>query len=110
MADFLTNITDMPKMGKIRSMLLQTPIYLMENFLNIQLALYDVFFRRVLFNKWICCILSDDNPHAIVETPINPQKVTIWCALLAEGIIGPYFFKKEAIQNVTVYNIMLQIW
>ena len=36
------------------------------------------------------------------ETPFHPQKVTVWCALCAEGIIFPYFFKNEAGHNVTV--------
>lgn len=53
-------------------------------------------------NKQNCRIWSDDNPQAIEETPLHPQKVTVWCALWAEGIIGPYFFKNEAGNNVTV--------
>ena len=32
----------------------------------------------------------------------RPQKVTVWCALWADGIIGPYFFKIEAGHNITV--------
>ncbi|GFV60657.1 putative transposable element [Trichonephila clavipes] len=28
-----------------------------------------------------------------VETPLHPEKLTVWCALWAGGIIGPYFFK-----------------
>ncbi|GFW85636.1 transposable element Tc3 transposase [Trichonephila clavipes] len=32
----------------------------------------------------------------------NPKKLTIWCALWAGGIIGPYFFKNDESHNVTV--------
>lgn len=53
-------------------------------------------------NKQNCRIWSDDNPQAIVETPLHPEKVTVWCALWAGGIIGPYVFKNDAGQNVTV--------
>ena len=53
-------------------------------------------------NKKNSRIWSDYNPQPIVETPLNTQKVTVWCALWAEGIIGPYFFKNEAGHNVTV--------
>ena len=37
-----------------------------------------------------------------VETPLHPEKLTVWCALWAGGIIGPYFFKNDGGQNVTV--------
>ncbi|GFV27114.1 uncharacterized protein TNCV_4853511 [Trichonephila clavipes] len=30
------------------------------------------------------------------------QKLTVWCALCAGGIIGPYFFKNDEGHNVTV--------
>ncbi|GFX00855.1 putative DD41D transposase [Trichonephila clavipes] len=30
------------------------------------------------------------------------KKLTVWCALWAEGIIGPYFFKNDEGHNVTV--------
>ncbi|GFW94747.1 uncharacterized protein TNCV_4247871 [Trichonephila clavipes] len=37
-----------------------------------------------------------------VETPLHPEKLTVWCALWAGGIIGPYFFKNDEGHNVTV--------
>ncbi|GFT35840.1 uncharacterized protein TNCV_2154101 [Trichonephila clavipes] len=42
------------------------------------------------------------NPQVYVETPLHPEKVTVWCALWAGGIIGPYFFKNDEGHNVTV--------
>lgn len=33
---------------------------------------------------------------------VTSAKVTVWCALWASGIIGLYFFKNDAGQNVTV--------
>ncbi|GFV66463.1 hypothetical protein TNCV_379901 [Trichonephila clavipes] len=30
------------------------------------------------------------------------KKLTVWCALWAGGIIGPYFFKNDEGHNVTV--------
>ncbi|GFW32036.1 hypothetical protein TNCV_2600621 [Trichonephila clavipes] len=32
----------------------------------------------------------------------NEEKLTVWCALWAGGIIGPYFFKNDEGHNVTV--------
>ncbi|GFW32130.1 putative transposable element [Trichonephila clavipes] len=42
------------------------------------------------------------NPQVYVETPLHPEKLTVWCALWAGGIIGPYFFKTDEGHNVTV--------
>ncbi|GFV23618.1 putative transposable element, partial [Trichonephila clavipes] len=42
------------------------------------------------------------NPQVYVETPLHPEKLTVWCTLWAGGIIGPYFFKNDEGQNVTV--------
>ncbi|GFW42180.1 uncharacterized protein TNCV_1206361 [Trichonephila clavipes] len=46
-------------------------------------------------NKQNCRIWSEDNPQVYVETPLHPEKLTVWCALWAGGIIGPYFFKND---------------
>ncbi|GFT75938.1 putative DD41D transposase [Trichonephila clavipes] len=53
-------------------------------------------------NKQNCRIWSGANPQVYVETPLHPEKLTIWCALSAGGIIGPYFFKNDEGHNVTV--------
>ncbi|GFV35765.1 uncharacterized protein TNCV_913551 [Trichonephila clavipes] len=46
--------------------------------------------------------LSEANTQVYVETPLHPEKLTVWCALWAGGIIGPYFFKNDEGHNVTV--------
>ncbi|GFW87282.1 transposable element Tc3 transposase [Trichonephila clavipes] len=55
------------------------------------------FHKRILFsdeehfwlngyiNKQNCRIWSEANPH--VETPLHPEKLTVWCALWAGGIL-----------------------
>ncbi|GFX05437.1 uncharacterized protein TNCV_1007591 [Trichonephila clavipes] len=65
------------------------------------------FHKRILFsdeahfwlngyvNKQNCRIWSEDNSQVYVETPLHPEKLTVWCALWAGGIIGPYFFKND---------------
>ncbi|GFT39011.1 putative transposase [Trichonephila clavipes] len=52
-------------------------------------------------NKQNCRISSEANPQVYVETPLHPEKLTVWCALWADGIIGP-FFKNDEGHNVTV--------
>ncbi|GFT66784.1 DUF4817 domain-containing protein [Trichonephila clavipes] len=71
------------------------------------------FHKRILFsdeahfwldgyvNKQNCRILSEANPQVYVETPLHPEKLTVWGALSAGGIIGPYFFKNDEGHNVT---------
>ncbi|GFT47394.1 DUF4817 domain-containing protein [Trichonephila clavipes] len=70
-----------------------------------EIAVVPDFHKRILFsdeahfwlnsyvNKQNCRIWSEANPHVYVETPLHPKKLTVWCALWAGGIIGPYFFK-----------------
>ncbi|GFX89255.1 uncharacterized protein TNCV_1339541 [Trichonephila clavipes] len=72
------------------------------------------FHKRLLFSDeahfWLngyvdkqnCSIWSEANPQVYVETPLHPEKLTVWCALWAGGIIGPYFFKNDEGHNVTV--------
>ncbi|GFS52159.1 DUF4817 domain-containing protein [Trichonephila clavipes] len=53
-------------------------------------------------NKQNCRIWSEANPQVYVETPLHLEKLTVWCALWAGGIIGPYFFINDEGHNVTV--------
>ncbi|GFU95392.1 hypothetical protein TNCV_2554021 [Trichonephila clavipes] len=57
------------------------------------------FHKRILFrdeahfwlngyiNKQNCSIWSEANPQVYVETPLHPEKLTVWCALWAGGIL-----------------------
>ncbi|GFX24657.1 putative DD41D transposase [Trichonephila clavipes] len=79
-----------------------------------EIAVVPDFQKRILFsdeahfwlngydNKQNCGIWSESNPQVYVETPLHPEKLTVWCALWAGGIIGPYFFKNDEGHNVTV--------
>ncbi|GFV03335.1 uncharacterized protein TNCV_4019321 [Trichonephila clavipes] len=79
-----------------------------------EIAVVPDFHKRILFsdeahfwlngyvNKQNYRICSEANPQVYVETPLHPEKPTIWCALWAGGIIGPYVFKNDEGHNVTV--------
>ncbi|GFS50846.1 uncharacterized protein TNCV_4847541 [Trichonephila clavipes] len=60
------------------------------------------FWLNAYVNKQNCRIWSEANPQVYVETSLHPEKLTVWCALWAGGIIGPYFFKNDEGHNVTV--------
>ncbi|GFX63054.1 transposase [Trichonephila clavipes] len=78
-----------------------------------EIAVVPDFHKRILFsdeahfwlngyvNKQNCRIWSEANPQVYVETPLHPEKLTVWCALWTGGIINPYFFKNDG-HNVTV--------
>ncbi|GFX46997.1 DUF4817 domain-containing protein [Trichonephila clavipes] len=78
-----------------------------------EIAVVPDFHKRILFsdeahfwlngyvNKQNCHIWSEANPQVYVETPLHPEKLTVWCALWVGGIIGPYFFKNDEGHNVT---------
>ncbi|GFV00016.1 transposable element Tc1 transposase [Trichonephila clavipes] len=60
------------------------------------------FYLNGYVNKQKCRIWSEANPQVYVQTPLYPEKLTVWCALWAGGIIAPYFFKNDEGHNVTV--------
>ncbi|GFW55055.1 uncharacterized protein TNCV_2786701 [Trichonephila clavipes] len=76
-----------------------------------EIAFVPNFHKRILFsdeahfwlngyvNKQNCRICSEANPQVYVETPLHPEKLTVWCALWAGGIIDPYFFKNDEGHN-----------
>ncbi|GFY36242.1 uncharacterized protein TNCV_4846141 [Trichonephila clavipes] len=76
-----------------------------------EIAVVPDFHKRILFsdeahfwlngyvNKQNCRIWSEANPQVYVETLLHPEKLTVWCALWAGGIIGPYFFKNDEGHN-----------
>ncbi|GFW48510.1 hypothetical protein TNCV_1110691 [Trichonephila clavipes] len=64
-----------------------------------EIAVVSDFHKRILFsdeahfwlngyvNKQNCRIWSEANPQVYVETPLRPEKLTVWCALWAGGIL-----------------------
>ncbi|GFU76242.1 hypothetical protein TNCV_527221 [Trichonephila clavipes] len=64
-----------------------------------EIAVVPDFHKRILFsdeahfwlngyvNKQKCRIWSEANPQVYVETPLHPEKLTVWCALWAGGIL-----------------------
>ncbi|GFX51184.1 hypothetical protein TNCV_2735351 [Trichonephila clavipes] len=64
-----------------------------------EMAVVPDFHKRILFsdeahfwlngyvNKQNCRIWSEANPQVYVETPVHPEKLTVWCALWAGGIL-----------------------
>ncbi|GFV12376.1 hypothetical protein TNCV_433621 [Trichonephila clavipes] len=45
------------------------------------------FWLNGYLNKPNCRIWSEANPQVYVETPLHPEKLTVWCALWASEIL-----------------------
>ncbi|GFW84911.1 DUF4817 domain-containing protein [Trichonephila clavipes] len=64
-----------------------------------EIAVVPDFHKRILFSDeahfWLngyvdkqnCRIWSEANPQVYVETPLHPEKLTVWCALWTGGIL-----------------------
>jgi len=53
------------------------------------------------FNSKNCIHWGSSKPTDVVEKPLHPTKVTVWCAMSSAGILGPYFYEENG-RNVTV--------
>ena len=51
-------------------------------------------------------VWSEVQPNALVESPLNDEKVMVWCAFSAKKVYGPYFFTETV--KWTNYLYMLE--
>lgn len=85
--------TDYPK----RLRFAQVMSNLMEENENIILLMSDEahFHLDGAVNKQNCRYWAPVNPQKIHEKPLHSPKVTVWCAVGKDCIIGPYFFEEN---------------
>ncbi|GFS54100.1 down syndrome cell adhesion molecule [Trichonephila clavipes] len=79
-----------------------------------EIAVVPDFHKRILFsdethfwlngyvNKQNCRIWSEANPQVYVETPLHPEKLTVWCALWAGGILLQKTMKATTLQSMVI--------
>ena len=78
----------------------------------------DDYLKRVLFsdeatfhlngvvNRHNARIWGSENPHAVFETVRDSPKLNVWCGLMHNNIIGPFFFSETTITA----NTYLDMW
>ena len=71
----------------------------------------DHFDHAGYVNRQKCPMWGPENPHANIEKPTHPKRITVWCRFWSRGIIGTFFFENEQGDAVTVngnsYRAML---
>lgn len=75
---------------------------------------HDDFWRKIIMsdeahftlngtvNKQNCRFYAAENPELFEEQPLYDQKVTVWCGICADKVIGPYFYENDDGATVTV--------
>ncbi|GFU45584.1 transposable element Tcb2 transposase [Trichonephila clavipes] len=70
---------------------------------ELRLALDEAYFwLNGYVNKQNCSILSEANPQVYVETPLHPEKLTVWCALWAEWNPSSKTMKATMLQSMVI--------
>ena len=66
------------------------------------------FYLEDYANKQNCRIWGSENAKMIIEKPLYPQSVTVWCGFWAGGIIRSYFFENKAGAAVSLNGLRYQ--
>lgn len=61
------------------------------------------FYLNSQVNKQNCRYWGNEKPDFYIEKPLHGERVTVWAALSADGIVGPFFFEDED-GDVTTVN------
>ena len=53
-------------------------------------------------NRQNCRFWGKAPPDEVLQRPLHSPKVTVWCALSGQGIVGPFFFEDRDGSTVTI--------
>ena len=62
----------------------------------------EYYFRSYGSGRQTTRFLGFERPYVTVQKPLHSTRVTIWCAVSAHGILGPYFIEDEEGNALTV--------
>ena len=58
-------------------------------------------------NRHNARIWGPENPHVVIEHIHDSPKVDVWCGLLHDHLVGPFFFAEDTVTS-TIYMNMLE--
>jgi hypothetical protein len=65
-----------------------------ENFIdNLWMSDEAHFQLSGVVNKQNCRYWSPQNLNELHEKPLHSERVTLWCSVSSQGVIGPFFFE-----------------
>lgn len=74
-----------------------------ENFIkNLIMSDEAHFHLNGYVNKQNCRVWATENPRIVQQHQLHPIRCTVWCGIMANRIIGPYFFEDENENPLTV--------
>ncbi|KFM78615.1 hypothetical protein X975_09761, partial [Stegodyphus mimosarum] len=65
------------------------------------------FHLSAIVNRHNVCIWGSENPHEYCEAQRDSPKVNVWCGLIHDRVIEPFFFTEKTVSSV-VYLDMLE--
>jgi hypothetical protein len=83
-----------------------------------QLTADDSYLQKILFsdeatfhthgvlNRHNCRIWGGENPHALMEHVRDSPKVNVWCGIMSDRIVGPFFFHESTITSAVHLDIL----
>ena len=95
---------DRPKRIAFAELLLNHPN---PDFIN-NIAFSDeaTFHVSGVVNRHNVRIWGTSNPHAFCEKERDSPKVNVWCCLMKDRVIGPYFFKEKTVTQYNYLNLL----
>ena len=80
---------------------------------------HEDYLNKVMFSEEVCFhvsgkvnqhnvrICSSENPHVVNEHIRDSTKVNVWCGLLHNRLVGPFFYAENTV-TATIYMNMLK--
>jgi hypothetical protein len=82
-----------------------------------ELTADDIYLQKILFFEAIfhtydvinchnCRIWGSENLHALMEHLCNSPKVNMWCGILSDHTVGPFFFHVSTIMSAVCLDVL----
>ncbi len=59
-----------------------------------------------VINKHNCRLWAETNPFVTIDVAMNSPKITVWCAMSSEEIVGPFFFDEDTVNQENYLDML----